>query len=103
MAVPTAWKGPIMAERRENTPVLDLMEKFTRDSVAATGLDDLTVMRVRLAALVAADAPPASYYLNLRKARDLGMDADAVRDVLLAVAPIVGTTRIAAALGNIAR
>jgi hypothetical protein len=92
-----------MAKRREDSPVLDLMAQMTKDSVAATHLDDLTVMRVRLAALIAADAPPASYLLNLHKARELGMDAEGVREVLLAVGPIVGTTRLAAALGNIAR
>ena len=60
-------------------------------------------MLVRLAALVAVDAPPASYLLNLGAASELGIDEEQVRGVLAAVAPIVGTTRVVSATGNIAR
>jgi hypothetical protein len=41
--------------------------------------------------------------MNLGAASELGVDADAVRSVLAAIAPIVGTARTVAALGNIAR
>jgi alkylhydroperoxidase/carboxymuconolactone decarboxylase family protein YurZ len=58
---------------------------------------------VRIAALVAVDAPPASYLLNLEAAAELGVDLDDVRGVLAAVAPIVGTPRIVHAAGNIYR
>src|SRR3954451_9234913 len=60
-------------------------------------------MLVRLAALVAVDAPPVSYLLTLGASRDVGIDAEQVRGVLAAVAPIVGTARIAAATGHIVR
>ena len=60
-------------------------------------------MLVRIAALVAADAPPASYLLNLGAASELDIGAEQVRGVLLAIAPIVGTVRIVSAIGNIAR
>jgi alkylhydroperoxidase/carboxymuconolactone decarboxylase family protein YurZ len=85
------------------TPVLDLLANMTAESIEASGLDPQTLMLVRLAALVAVDAPPVSYALNLRAAGELEIEADQVRDVLAAVAPIVGTARVAAATGNIAR
>jgi hypothetical protein len=85
------------------TPVLDLLANMTAESIEASGLDPQTLMLVRLAALVAVDAPPVSYALNLGAAGELEIGADQVRDVLAAVAPIVGTARVAAATGNIAR
>ena len=60
-------------------------------------------MLVRVAALVAVDAPAASYLLNLGVASELEIDAEQVRGVLAAVAPIVGTARVVAAMGKIAR
>ena len=58
-------------------------------------------MLVRIAALVAVDAPPASYLTNLEAIAEVGIDADRVRGVLAAVAPIVGTARVASATGKI--
>jgi hypothetical protein len=49
------------------------------------------------------DAPPVSYLLNLGAAGEVGLDAEQVRGVLAAVAPIVGTARVASATGNIVR
>lgn len=86
-----------------DTPVLDLLASMTADSVEASDLDDRTLMLVRIAALVAVDGPPASYLMNLGAASDLGIDVDDIRGVLTAVAPIVGTARVAAATGNIVR
>jgi len=86
-----------------DTPVLDLLADMTASSIEATTLDAETLMLVRLAALVAVDAPPASYLFNLGAASDLDLDVDDIRGVLAAVAPIVGTTHIVSALGKIAR
>jgi alkylhydroperoxidase/carboxymuconolactone decarboxylase family protein YurZ len=74
---------------------------MTADSVEASSLDAQTLMLVRIAALVAVDAPPISYLMNLEAAGDLGVDAEQVRGVLAAIAPIVGTARVAAATGKI--
>jgi alkylhydroperoxidase/carboxymuconolactone decarboxylase family protein YurZ len=86
-----------------DTPILDLLAGMTADSIEAAGLDGETLALVRIAALVAVNAPPASYALNLTVAGELGVDADQVQGVLAAVAPIVGTARIVAATGNIMR
>ena len=87
----------------EDTPVLDLLASMTADSLEASSLDSEELMLVRLAALVAVDAPPASYLLNLGAASELGFGVEDVQGVLAAVAPIVGTARVASATGNIVR
>ena len=92
-----------MASKGNDAPVLDLLARMTADSVESTPLDAKTFMLVRLAALVAVDAPPASYLMNLGAATDVGVDIEQVRGVLMAVAPVVGTTHVVAAAGNIAR
>jgi len=83
------------------TPVLDLLARMTADSLEASSLDDQEIMLVRLAALVATGAGTASYALNLAAAGDVGLDADDVRGVLTAIAPIAGTARVASATGRI--
>jgi len=85
------------------TPVLDLLAKMTADSIEATGLDAEKLMLVRLAALIALDAAPASYLMNLGMATELGVDEEAAQDVLTAVAPIVGTPRVVSAAGKMVR
>ena len=91
-----------MTETTE-TPVLDLLAGMTAASIEASSLDPETLMLVRIAALVAVDAPPVSYVFNLAAAGDLEIDPEQVRGVLAAVAPIVGTPRVASATGNIVR
>ncbi|MBV9799947.1 MAG: carboxymuconolactone decarboxylase family protein [Solirubrobacterales bacterium] len=92
-----------MAEQPEGSPVLDLLTKMTADSIEASGLDDQTLMLVRLGALIAVDAPPASYLMNLGAAGDSGVTADQVQGVVAAVAPIVGTSRALSAVGKMVR
>jgi alkylhydroperoxidase/carboxymuconolactone decarboxylase family protein YurZ len=86
-----------------DTPVLDLLARMTADSLEASNLDSETLMLVRIAALVAVGAPAVSYLLNLEVAVEMGLDPEKLRGVLAAVAPIVGTARVAAATGNIVK
>lgn len=92
-----------MPEHTAETPVLDLLSKMTADSLEASSLDPETLMLVRIAALIAVDAPPASYMLNLAAAREIGIDEEQIRGVFAAIAPIVGTPRVAGAMGNVVR
>ena len=92
-----------MTDSMPETPVLDLLASMTADSLAASSLEPGALMLVRLAALVAVDAPPSSYLLNLEAAGEVGLDAESVRGVLAAVAPIVGTARVASATGKIVK
>jgi alkylhydroperoxidase/carboxymuconolactone decarboxylase family protein YurZ len=92
-----------MAAPATDTPVLDLIKAMTADSIEASSLDAKELMLVRIAALVAVDAPPASYLLNLEVASEMGIEPEDIRGVLLALAPIVGTPHIVSAVGNIYR
>jgi alkylhydroperoxidase/carboxymuconolactone decarboxylase family protein YurZ len=90
-----------MTEPTSQASVLDLLAGMTADSVAASSLDLETLMLVRLAALVAVGAPTFSYLMNLEAASRAGIDAERVRGVLAAIAPIVGTARVASATATI--
>lgn len=92
-----------MAEQTKETPVLDLLMGMTADSIEASKLDPETLMLVRIAALVAMDAPPASYLMNIGAAGEIGIGEEQVQGVLAAVAPIVGTARVASAAGKMVR
>jgi len=92
-----------MSADASDTPLLDLLGRMTVDSMETSSLDEQTLMLVRVAALVAVDAPPASYLLNLGAAGDVGVSSDQVMGVLAGVAPIVGTTRVVAAAGRMVK
>ena len=83
------------------TPLLDLLGSMTMASIEVSSLDPGDLMLVRTAALVAVDAPTVSYVTNLEAIESVGIDAERVRGVLAAVAPIVGTARVASATGKI--
>ena len=91
-----------MPQSTNETPLLDLLKDMTASSLDATNLDERTLMLVRIAALVAVDAPPVSYAMNLEAAGQVGVEAEQVRGVLAAIAPIVGTTRVVSATSSIA-
>ncbi len=92
-----------MPDQTVETPILDLLASMTADSIEASNLDPEKLMIVRIAALVAMDAPPISYLYNLGAANEIDIDADEIRGVLAAIAPIVGTARVASATGKIVR
>ena len=91
-----------MTETTE-TPVLHLLASMTADSLEASDLDARTLMLVRIGALVAVDAPPISYLMNLEAAEDLDITVEELQGVLAAIAPIVGTAKVASATGKIVR
>jgi len=82
-------------------PVLEAITDMTAVSVARTELDPGTLILVRLAALVAVDAPAASYLMHIGPAVESGIRIEDVQDVLVSVAPIVGAPRVLSAARNI--
>jgi alkylhydroperoxidase/carboxymuconolactone decarboxylase family protein YurZ len=98
----TDLEGERFMAETTDTPILDLLADMTAGSVEASTLDAETLILVRVAALVAVDAPVASYLFNLGAASDLDIDVETVRGVLAAVAPIVGTPHVITALSKIA-
>ncbi|MFE2554734.1 carboxymuconolactone decarboxylase family protein [Streptomyces sp. NPDC059352] len=83
------------------TPVLDTLAAMTVDSIERCGLAPDMLMVARFAALAASDAPPISYAAHIELAVEAGMSAEQLQDVLVAIAPIVGTARVMTAAGNI--
>jgi hypothetical protein len=86
----------------EDRPLLDTLVEMTASSVARADLDDQSLMLVRLAGLIAVDAPPASYLLNLGPGAESGLTLEDVQSVLVAMAPIVGGPRVVSAAETIA-
>ena len=84
-----------------DTPVLDAIAEITAVSLERTDLDARSVILVRLAALIAVDAPAASYLLHVGPAVDVDVTLEDVQDVLIAVAPVVGTARTLSAAAKI--
>ncbi|HEY6313630.1 MAG TPA: hypothetical protein VIY52_22895 [Streptosporangiaceae bacterium] len=89
-------------ETENGTPVSDTLLAMTVTSLENSDLSPRELMIARIAALVAVDAPAASYAFNAVPAAASDIDLDDVEDILVAVAPIVGTTRVVSAAANIA-
>jgi alkylhydroperoxidase/carboxymuconolactone decarboxylase family protein YurZ len=86
-----------------DAPVLETLLEMNLDAAERSGLDAETYLLVRLAALVAMDAAPASYLITLGAAADSGLTIEQIQAVLVAVAPVVGSARVTAAAGAIVR
>ena len=85
-----------------NAPVVETLMKMNEGVPERSGLDPETYMLVRIAALASTGAPPASYLLNLEVASEVGLTVEQVQGVLIAVAPVVGSARVASAGSAIA-
>jgi alkylhydroperoxidase/carboxymuconolactone decarboxylase family protein YurZ len=82
-------------------PVLETIAEMTAVSLSHSELDPATVVMLRLAALAAVDAPAASYLMHVGPGAEAGVTVDDVQDVLVAVAPIIGTARTLSAASKI--
>lgn len=84
-------------------PVLEALAELTAVSVERSSLPSRELMLVRLAALIAVDAPAVSYAASAGVTEESGVTADDIQGVMIAVAPVVGTARVMSAAGKIAR
>jgi alkylhydroperoxidase/carboxymuconolactone decarboxylase family protein YurZ len=84
-----------------DAPVLEALADINAVSLERTELDPPSLILVRLAALIAVDAPASSYLLHIGPAAEAGVTLNQAQDVLVAVAPIVGTPRTASAAAKI--
>ena len=92
-----------MAADQSDSPILDLLAGMNLAGIEASSLDAETLMLVRLAALVCVDAPPVSYMLNMRMAGETEVSPEDIQGMLAAIAPIVGSARVASAAGKMVR
>ena len=86
-----------------NTPVLDTLTEMTAPSVDHNSLPLRDFMLARLAALIAVDAPPISYFANASAIQQSGMTTEDIEGVMIAIAPVVGAPRVMSAGGHILR
>ena len=85
------------------TPVLDTLADIIAASLEHNTLPPRELMLVRIAALIAVDAPPASYLANAGPAADSGVTGEDIQAVMIGVAPVVGTPKIVSSAGKILR
>jgi 4-carboxymuconolactone decarboxylase len=85
------------------TPVLDVLATMTEAAVEASELDPAEQILLRFAALVALDAAPASYLFHFGAGAEQGLTLEDAQQVLVTLAPVVGTARIVSASSKISR
>jgi alkylhydroperoxidase/carboxymuconolactone decarboxylase family protein YurZ len=85
------------------TPVLDTLADIIAASLEHNTLPPRELMLVRIAALIAVDAPPASYLANAGPAADSGVTGEDIQAVMIGIAPVVGTPKIVSSAGKILR
>src|ERR1700744_690974 len=66
------------------TPVLDTIADMTAVSIDHNSVSPREFMLARLAALIAVDAPPASYLVNLPAGNEMGLTAEDIQGGRLA-------------------
>lgn len=77
--------------------VLDAAMGLREADLEVTGLDARTLALAKIAALIALDAPPASYAWQVANAVDDGATPEHILGVLRAIAPQVGGAKVVAA------
>jgi alkylhydroperoxidase/carboxymuconolactone decarboxylase family protein YurZ len=77
--------------------ILATLLEMQMHNLENSGLDPRTYSLVKIAALIALDAPPASYVGQVEFALEAGVDPAEMMKVLIAVAPQVGLPRAVAA------
>ncbi len=81
--------------------VIEAALELREAQLEATGLDPRTFALVKVATLIALDAPPASYAWQVANAVESGATAEDILGVLRAVAPQVGGPKVVAAAPEI--
>lgn len=90
-----------MSTQIEN-PVLETIGAITAASLERSDLPAEALLMIRIAALAAVDSRPVSYLAHVGPSLESGVTVEDVQNVLVAVAPIIGTARTMSAAVNIA-
>ena len=107
MSVPTkpvvddTTAGALAALALGQTDMLEQASDLREQLRQGSGLDPRAFSLVKIAALIAMDAPPASYVWQVANALAEGASPEDILGVLVAVAPQVGGPRIVAAAPEI--
>jgi alkylhydroperoxidase/carboxymuconolactone decarboxylase family protein YurZ len=100
-AVDDATADALAALALGQTTLLEQAEDLREGLRQRSGLDPRGFALVKIAALVALDAPPASYLWQVGAALDAGASPRDILGVLTAIAPQVGLPRVVAAAPEI--
>jgi hypothetical protein len=87
----------------DGSPVLDTLTEMTAVSIEHNSLSPREYLVARLAAMIAVDAPPISWFATASAVQESGMTLDDVQGIMIALAPVVGAPRVMAAGGHIVR
>jgi hypothetical protein len=87
----------------DGSPVLDTLTEMTAVSIEHNSLSPREYLVARLAAMIAVDAPPISWFATASAVQESGLTLDDVQGIMIAVAPVVGAPRVMAAGGHILR
>jgi 4-carboxymuconolactone decarboxylase len=99
--VDDATKDALAGMSKGDQSMLEEMEDLRQAEQEGSGLDARTFSLVKIAALIAVDAPPVSYLWQVANALDSGATPRDLVGVLRAVAPQVGGPRAMAAAPEI--
>ncbi len=99
--VDAATRDALAGMSRGDQPVLDEMSDLRNAEQEGSGLDARTFSLVKIAALIAVDAPPVSYLWQVANALDSGATPEDLLGVLRAITPQVGAPRAMAAAPEI--
>lgn len=95
--------GELMEVQTGQGNLGDSIMQMNAENLEASGLDDIAYVLVRLAGLVAVDAPTVSYETLLELGAEVGLTSEQVAGVLVAVAPVVGGPRVLSAAAKLSQ
>jgi alkylhydroperoxidase/carboxymuconolactone decarboxylase family protein YurZ len=102
MTVSTATSDVLIGIAQHDPSALEGLFKARLDNLEASGLDPKSYALANIAALIALDAPPASYLFQVGFALDAGVSPEEILGLLVALNPTVGNVRIVAAAAELA-
>src|SRR3954468_16445731 len=82
---------------RAESDILERLMQMQVHNLEQSGLDPRAYALVKLATLIAVDAPPASFVTQVAWALESGVTAEEILGVLIAAAPQVGIPRVVSA------
>lgn len=100
-AVADQTRETLVGIATSNVDVLESAVGLREGYQEQTGLDPRTYSLVKIAALIALDAAPASYAWQIANALEDGVEPEEILGVLVAVAPQVGGPRVVAAASEV--
>ena len=102
VSISSGTSDVLVGVAQHEASALEGLLKARIENLEASGLDARTYSLVNIAALIAADAAPASYVFQVGFALEAGVTPEEILGLLVALNPTVGNVRIVAAAAEIA-